>query len=51
MITLRSLSKTFDKTVALHETALDVPAGHTTVLIGRSGCGKSTILELIVGLL
>jgi osmoprotectant transport system ATP-binding protein len=51
MIKLRSVSKTFGTTVALHETNLDVPTGDTTVLIGPSGCGKSTILKLIMGLL
>jgi len=51
MIELRSVSKTFGTTVALHETNLDVSAGKTTVLIGPSGCGKSTILRLIIGLL
>jgi osmoprotectant transport system ATP-binding protein len=51
MIKLRSVSKTFGTTVALHETNLDVPTGDTTVLIGQSGCGKSTILKLIMGLL
>jgi osmoprotectant transport system ATP-binding protein len=51
MIELRSVSKTFGTTVALHETNLDVPTGKTTALIGPSGCGKSTILRLIIGLL
>jgi osmoprotectant transport system ATP-binding protein len=51
MIKLRSVSKTFGKTVVLHETNLDVPTGKTTVLIGPSGCGKSTVLKLIMGLL
>jgi osmoprotectant transport system ATP-binding protein len=48
---LRSVSKTFGQTTALQETNLDVPAGDTTVLIGPTGCGKSTVLKLIVGLL
>jgi osmoprotectant transport system ATP-binding protein len=51
MIELKSVSKKFGGTVALHETDLSIEAGKTTVLIGASGCGKSTILRLIVGLL
>ena len=51
MIKLSSVSKKFGTTVALHETNLDVSAGKTTVLIGPSGCGKPTILRLIIGLL
>ncbi|MFZ0502184.1 MAG: ATP-binding cassette domain-containing protein [Chthoniobacterales bacterium] len=45
------MSKTFGRTVVLHETNLDVPTGDITMLIGPSGCGKSTILKLIMGLL
>ncbi|MEY2615029.1 MAG: osmoprotectant transport system ATP-binding protein [Verrucomicrobiota bacterium] len=51
MIELESVSKKFGSTIALHETKLRIEAGKTTVLIGASGCGKSTILRLIVGLL
>jgi osmoprotectant transport system ATP-binding protein len=51
MIELESVSKKFGSTIALHETNLHIEAGKTTVLIGASGCGKSTILRLIIGLL
>ena len=51
MIELQSVSKKFGATIALHETDLSIEAGKTTVLIGASGCGKSTILRLIIGLL
>jgi osmoprotectant transport system ATP-binding protein len=51
MIELESVSKKFGTTIALHETDLRIEAGKTTVLIGASGCGKSTILRLIIGLL
>ena len=51
MIELESVSKKFGATIALHETDLRIEAGKTTVLIGASGCGKSTILRLIIGLL
>src|ERR1700720_3522503 len=51
MIELESVSKKFGTTIALHETDLRIEAGRTTVLIGASGCCKSTILRLIIGLL
>jgi osmoprotectant transport system ATP-binding protein len=51
MIELESVSKKFGATIALHETDLCIDAGRTTVLIGPSGCGRSTILRLIIGLL
>jgi osmoprotectant transport system ATP-binding protein len=51
MIELKSVSKAFGATVALHETDLSIETGKTTALIGPSGCGKSTVLRLITGLL
>ncbi|MBV9888842.1 MAG: ATP-binding cassette domain-containing protein [Acidobacteria bacterium] len=51
MIELKSVSKAFGTTVALHETDLSIDTGKTTALIGPSGCGKSTLLRLIIGLL
>jgi osmoprotectant transport system ATP-binding protein len=51
MIELKSVSKKFGAAIALDETDLSIEVGKTTVLIGSSGCGKSTILRLIIGLL
>jgi subfamily B ATP-binding cassette protein MsbA len=35
------------KTTALREVTIDVPAGKTVALVGPSGAGKSTVLNLI----
>lgn len=51
MITIEGVSKTYGKTTALHSIDLTIPTGQTTVFIGQSGCGKSTILRLIIGLI
>ena len=35
---------------AVDETSFDVRRGETLALVGESGCGKSTVARLIVGL-
>ena len=35
---------------ALHELSLHAAAGETVAVVGASGCGKTTLLELICGL-
>jgi len=51
MIEIQGVSKAYGQTAALHSIDLTIPAGQTTVFIGQSGCGKSTMLRLIIGLI
>ena len=51
MIRFHKAGKSFGHSVALRPTDLRIPAHKTTVLIGLSGSGKSTILRLISGLI
>jgi osmoprotectant transport system ATP-binding protein len=51
MISFHKTGKSFGNSVALRPTDLTIPAHKTTVLIGLSGSGKSTILRLISGLI
>lgn len=51
MLNLQGVSKRFGATIALQATDLAVETGRTTVLIGQSGCGKSTMLRLMNGLI
>jgi phospholipid/cholesterol/gamma-HCH transport system ATP-binding protein len=51
MIELRHLRKSFGPKVVLKDVNLKVPKGSTTVILGLSGQGKSTIIKHIVGLL
>ena len=51
MIQLENVTKTFGETVAIDGLSTRFERGNTHVLLGSSGCGKSTILRLILGLL
>jgi len=51
MISIRHLKKSFGSKVVLRDINLEIPAGSTTVILGLSGQGKSTIIKHIVGLL
>lgn len=50
MIRFHNVGKSFGSSVALHPTDLEIQPDKTTVLLGLSGSGKSTILRLISGL-
>jgi osmoprotectant transport system ATP-binding protein len=48
MIEFRSVSKEFpDGTVAVEDFSFVLPSHQTTVLVGSSGCGKTTLLRMI----
>jgi osmoprotectant transport system ATP-binding protein len=51
MIRFHMVGKSFGNSVVLGSTDLKIAANKTTVLIGLSGSGKSTILRLISGLI
>lgn len=45
------VSKAYGSTVVLRDFCLDVPCGECLAVIGKSGCGKTTALKLVNGLL
>jgi ABC-type sugar transport system ATPase subunit len=49
-LALRGLTKKFGSVVAVHQADLTVNSGEFLVIVGESGCGKTTTLRLIAGL-
>jgi ABC-type Fe3+/spermidine/putrescine transport system ATPase subunit len=50
-VRIESVSKRFGEVVALHEASLDVRPGEILTLLGPSGGGKTTLLNLVAGFL
>ncbi len=50
LLSLKNLSKRFDKTTAVADVSLAVERGEFFGLLGPSGCGKTTTLRMIAGL-
>ena len=50
-IRIRDLYKSFGAKRVLNGVSLDIPAGTSFVIIGRSGSGKSVLLRCLLGLI
>ena len=48
-VSLKGISVSFGEKKVLSELSMDFEAGSTTALMGRSGCGKTTLLNVIMG--
>jgi phospholipid/cholesterol/gamma-HCH transport system ATP-binding protein len=51
LIRLDQVNMTFGDLPVLSDISLDIRRGETLVIIGESGCGKTVLLKLIIGLL
>ncbi len=51
MIELKGLVKSFGELKVLRGVDLSISEGRTVAIIGESGCGKSVLLKIIIGLL
>ena len=50
-VRLDGLTKRYRDVVAVDRLTLDVAAGELLAVVGPTGCGKTTLLKLIAGLL
>lgn len=50
MITLKNVSKSYNKKQILKSLSLTVEMGQMLAIVGESGCGKTTLLRMIAGL-
>src|SRR6476659_6020894 len=50
-VKFEDVCKRYGDAIALYPTNLSIESGKTTVLIGPSSCGKSTLLRLIIRLI
>ena len=50
-VTIRGLSKKFGKTTIYDNFDLDIPHGELISVFGPNGCGKSTLINMIAGLI
>jgi phospholipid/cholesterol/gamma-HCH transport system ATP-binding protein len=51
LIVYRDVAKYFDERMVLEDINLEVGAGETVVILGRSGSGKTVMTSMLVGLL
>lgn len=47
MIAVKNLSKHFGQVKAVDDISFDVAEGETMILLGTSGCGKTTTLKMV----
>ena len=51
LMTIRGLRKTFNDSVVYDDFAVDLPLGHFISIFGPNGCGKSTLINMVSGLM
>lgn len=49
-VSIKNISKTYGDKQVLNRISKEFPVGETTVIMGASGCGKTTLLRILLGL-
>ena len=50
-LSVRNATKIFGAQVALDNVSIDVEPGEVRALVGQNGCGKSTLIKILAGVL
>lgn len=50
MVELKNITKKYGYDTVFEDFSLSIPEGSTTVIMGESGCGKTTLLRVVAGL-
>ena len=50
-ISLSDIDVAFGENVAIHDISFQIPRGQFVSIVGPTGCGKSSVLNLVAGLL
>lgn len=48
---VRNLTKDYGGNIVLNDMSFDIPAGKIVGLLGPNGCGKTTLIKILVGLI
>lgn len=51
VVSIRDVTMRFRAQTVLRDVTLEIPKGQTLCIIGESGCGKTVLLKLMIGLL
>ena len=51
MVKAKDLYKSYGKNEVLKGASIEASPGSITALVGRNGCGKSTMLQILAGTL